>query len=108
MIEIEFLEYKILIGKNKSENAELLEKSSPEDYWIHVKDYPSGHVIIKNPTGNKIPNKVLKRACCLLKNSSNKHKSKNNLSFDIAKRKSLILTNTPGEVILTQSKNITI
>ena len=60
-----FLGYTILIGKNKYENADLLNQSFPEDYWIHVKDLPSGHVIIKNPTGDRIPNKIIKRACCL-------------------------------------------
>ena len=104
MIETEFQNYSIFIGKNKNENAELLEKSNPKDYWIHVKDLSSGHGIIKNPTGKRIPNKIIKRACCLLKSSNDKHKCINKLKFDVTKRENITLTQNIGEVIISNSK----
>ena len=106
MIERNFEGYDILIGKNKTENANLLSISNPEDYWIHVKDLPSGHVIIKNPNGNRISNKIIKRACCLLKSSNNIHKRINKLEFDVTKRENITLTNNLGEVIISNSKII--
>ena len=106
MKEVDFQGYMILIGKNKFENALLLKTSGPKDYWIHVKDYPSGHVIIKNPNEKRIPTKVIKRACCILKSSNNKHKYIPDLQFDIAKRENISLTNNIGEVIITKSSII--
>ena len=106
MKEVEFQGYIILIGKNKYENALLLKTAESKDYWIHVKDYPSGHVIIKNPTEKRIPTKVIKRACCILKSSNNKHKYIQDLQFDITKRENISLTNNIGEVIINKSSLI--
>jgi len=108
MKELNFQGFIILIGKNKYENSLLLEIAEPQDYWIHVKDYPSGHVIIKNPLEKKIPTKVIKRACCILKSSNNKHKSIQGLEFDVTKRENISLTNNMGEVILNKSNVIKI
>ncbi|OPA74992.1 hypothetical protein BFG04_05760 [Campylobacter pinnipediorum subsp. pinnipediorum] len=40
-------EFKILIGKNESANLELLKNAKKNDIWVHLKDLPSPHVIIK-------------------------------------------------------------
>ena len=108
MKELEFQGFIILVGKNKYENALLLETAEPHDYWIHVKDYPSGHVIIKNPTKIRIPTKVIKRACCILKSSNNKHKSIRELEFSVTKRENISLTDNIGEVIINKSSLIKI
>ncbi len=40
----------IYIGKNAKENQYLLSKiASGNDFWFHAKDYPSAHIICKNP-----------------------------------------------------------
>ena len=39
--------HKILIGKNEKGNIELLENSRSNDIWLHLKDIPSAHVIIR-------------------------------------------------------------
>ncbi len=40
--------FKIFIGKNSKENEILtFKKSSSEDIWLHVKQIPGSHVIIK-------------------------------------------------------------
>lgn len=40
-------ECKISVGKNQKGNAELLKNAKKDDIWMHVKDIPSAHVIIK-------------------------------------------------------------
>ena len=40
--------FQILIGKNERGNRELLKSSKGEDIWLHIRDYPGPHVIIKN------------------------------------------------------------
>ncbi|MBD3807114.1 MAG: DUF814 domain-containing protein [Epsilonproteobacteria bacterium] len=53
--------YKVYIGRNKNENKTLLEISKSNDIWMHVKDIPSSHVIIKTDKQN-VPKSVIKNA----------------------------------------------
>lgn len=41
------LGYKIAIGRNQNENKKLLEQARAEDIWLHIRDIPSSHAIIK-------------------------------------------------------------
>ncbi|MCX7667985.1 MAG: NFACT RNA binding domain-containing protein, partial [Atribacterota bacterium] len=44
----------IWIGKNQKSNQKLLRSASREDYWLHVRDLPGAHVILKlSPKGNQ-------------------------------------------------------
>lgn len=44
--------FKVYIGRNSYENEKItFEIASPKDIWLHVKDYPGSHVLIK--TDNK-------------------------------------------------------
>ncbi len=56
--------YKVLVGKNEKGNIKLLKTSSANDLWLHIKNYPGSHVIIKN---NKlsIPQNVIYEAAKL-------------------------------------------
>jgi predicted ribosome quality control (RQC) complex YloA/Tae2 family protein len=47
--------YTILYGKTGIQNDEVIRQSDNNDIWLHVKDGPGGHVLIR--TGNK-PDKV--------------------------------------------------
>ncbi len=55
--------YIIRVGRNNTENDKLTFSAKPNDFWVHVKDYHSSHVIIVNPLGKEIPQKVLLVAC---------------------------------------------
>ena len=64
-IETFFIEgYKVQLGKNEKGNIELLESAKARDIWMHLKDRPSTHVIIKTDKQN-IPENVLKSAARL-------------------------------------------
>jgi predicted ribosome quality control (RQC) complex YloA/Tae2 family protein len=39
--------YFIFIGKNARENWNLIEKSDPDDYWFHIENIPSAHIIVR-------------------------------------------------------------
>ncbi len=45
-------EYKILVGKSKKSNIELFKDAKKRDVWLHVKDIPSSHVIIRTNKQN--------------------------------------------------------
>ncbi len=48
-IETFFIEgYKIMLGKNEKGNISLLKSAKMSDIWMHLKDMPSTHVIIRN------------------------------------------------------------
>lgn len=43
---------KISVGRNEAANAELLKLAKKNDIWMHVKDHPSAHVVIKTQKAN--------------------------------------------------------
>ena len=45
-------DFKISVGKNERGNVRLLKNSSKEDFWFHLKDVPSAHVIVKTNKQN--------------------------------------------------------
>ena len=108
MIEITFKQHKIIIGKNQDENDQIITDAEPDDYWLHLSDFPSPHVIIKNPSKIKINHKIIKQAAYQLKINS-KYRKVENLNIDITKIKHLKKTNIKGMVIINEMlKNISI
>ena len=53
--------YEIYIGKNEKGNIEILKKARASDIWMHIKDMPSAHLIIKTNKQN-LPESILKEA----------------------------------------------
>ncbi len=48
-VETFFIEgYKVTLGKNEKGNISLLKSAKTSDIWMHLKDMPSTHVIIRN------------------------------------------------------------
>ena len=45
-------DFKISVGKNERGNISLLKNSGKEDFWFHLKDIPSAHVIVKTNKQN--------------------------------------------------------
>ena len=56
--------YKILLGSSERENIYLLENSKASDFWFHLKDRPSCHVIVQN-TKKELPESVINQAASL-------------------------------------------
>ena len=56
--------YKIMLGTSERENIYLLENSKASDFWFHLKDRPSCHVIVQN-TKKEIPLSVIIQAATL-------------------------------------------
>ena len=61
--EFEHKGYKIWVGKNAQSNDQLtLKYSYKEDLWLHAKDVPGSHVLIKHQSGKPFPKDVIERA----------------------------------------------
>ncbi len=54
-------EIRAFCGKSAKENMELLRKAKSWYIWMHLKDYPSGHLILDIPKNYKISEKDLKQ-----------------------------------------------
>ena len=106
MIETIYRNYTLYIGENKEENDALVRQSDPNDIWAHISNYPSAHGVIRNPSGKKVPNTIIKRVCCIIKSKSNKCKSIKSLQFDICKICDVTLTDKVGMVTVNNIKNI--
>ncbi len=57
-------DYKVLIGRNSKENQALLKLAKSNDIWMHIRDIPSSHLIIKTDKQN-LPDSVIKKAAKL-------------------------------------------
>jgi len=57
-------DYKVLIGRNAKENQALLKIAKSNDLWMHIRDIPSSHLIIKTDKQN-LPEMVIKKAAKL-------------------------------------------
>ena len=57
-------DYKVLIGRNSKENQALLKIAKSNDLWMHIRDIPSSHLIIKTDKQN-LPESVIEKAAKL-------------------------------------------
>ena len=101
MIFEELLNHEIKLGKSAQENDQLISDASDNDYWVHISNFPSGHCIVKSKNGKKpcrkIFNKILKRACVLVKQHS-KYSKEKKILFTITQIKFIQKTNILGKV----------
>lgn len=106
--EVLFNGYKIWIGKNAQHNDTLtLKHSFKEDLWLHAKDVPGSHVVIKYQAGKKFPKDVIERAAQLAAfNSKRKTESLAPVAFTpkkfVRKRKG----DPPGAVVVEREEVI--
>jgi predicted ribosome quality control (RQC) complex YloA/Tae2 family protein len=64
--EFEFKGYRIWVGKDAVRNDQLtLKYGFKEDLWLHAKDVPGSHVLIKHQAGKPFPKDVIERAAQL-------------------------------------------
>ena len=57
-------DYKVMVGRNAKENQALLKAAKSNDIWMHTRDIPGSHVIIKTDKQN-LPDSVLQAAAKL-------------------------------------------
>ena len=84
--EVEFNGYKILFGKNNSQNDYLtFNLASREDLWFHAQKLHGSHVVVKS-NGEEIPEEVIYEAGKIAKENS-KGKNSNVVPVDFCKIK---------------------
>lgn len=61
-------------GKSAADNLALLRSAKAWDLWLHLRDYPSSHVIVARDKNQKVPDTVLHASALWLAESSMKSK----------------------------------
>lgn len=61
--QYQFRGYDIMVGRNSRANDELtLKIANKDDLWLHAKDVPGSHVVVRHQAGRAIPKDVLEYA----------------------------------------------
>ncbi|VYS81725.1 DUF814 domain-containing protein [Campylobacter ureolyticus] len=76
-------DFKISVGKNEKGNISLLKNSKKDDFWFHLKDIPSAHVIVKT-NKQSLSDEIIKMAAKICVNFSVKNSG--NFEVDYTKR----------------------
>ena len=77
-------DYKVMVGRNSNENQKLLSIAKSNDIWMHTREIPGSHVIIRTDKQN-LPESVLAAAAKLCVDFSTNHPG--NYLVDYTKRK---------------------
>ena len=99
--------FKILVGKNNKQNDNLtLKIASNEDIWMHTKNIPGSHVIIKTE-GKEVPDETIFEGAILAAFFS-KSKMSTQVPVDYTKKKNVKKPNgsKPGMVIYETNSTI--
>ncbi len=54
--------FEIYAGKNNRQNEYILKISSPKDIWLHTRDIPGSHVVIKDVNDREVPDTTMNEA----------------------------------------------
>jgi len=76
--------YKVLVGRNSNENQKLLSIAKANDVWMHIRNIPSSHVIIRTDKQN-LPDSVIQAGAKLCVDFSIKNAG--DYEVDYTKRK---------------------
>ncbi len=102
------LGHDIYVGKNNYQNDELTMKfAKSNDLWLHIKDGPGSHVIIKTLDGSTIGDEtILEGAMLAAYHSSGKMSSHVPIDYTYKKNVKKVPNAKPGMVIYTNFKTI--
>ncbi|NMA02944.1 MAG: fibronectin/fibrinogen-binding protein [Clostridia bacterium] len=107
-LKINYGGWTIYIGKNNIQNDYVTFKIAKNaDLWLHVKDIPGSHVVLKNPERKEIPDNILETAATLAAYfSKSRHSSQVPVDYTFKKNVKKIGGAKPGMVTYEQQKTI--
>lgn len=93
----------ILVGRNAAQNDRITLSAKPEEMWLHAKDMPGSHVIIR--CEGEIPRETLRQAAVLAAwYSKGQHSSLVPVDYTLRKYVKKPAGAMPGKVIYTHQK----
>lgn len=102
--EIEFM-----IGENAKDNFSVIDRASAEDYWFHIQNESSCHVVALVPDGldRKEKGYIIRKGAELCKINS-RFRSMSRVEIVYTKIKNVTKTEVPGQVNIVDSKIIVV
>ena len=90
----------MLVGRNNVQNDRLsLKMANKLDMWLHTKDFPGSHVIIRNQNGEISDTALEEAACIAAVNSTARESQKAPVNYTLAKNLKKPVGAKPGKVI---------
>ena len=97
----------VLVGRNNRENDLLTFKDSrPGDYWLHVKDFPGSHVLLRARAGAPSDEQILSAAGIAAYHSSLKDSLKASVDYMPVRYVKKPQGAKPGMVVFTRQKTV--
>jgi predicted ribosome quality control (RQC) complex YloA/Tae2 family protein len=101
-------ELNILIGQNAQENWDIIDMANQYDYWFHLADKPSCHVILQLPSKKSDINKQSLIHCAALCKENSKYATQKNIEVIYTERKNITKGDVAGSVLTKKTKIIRI
>jgi predicted ribosome quality control (RQC) complex YloA/Tae2 family protein len=103
--------FRFIVGQNAKDNFDIIDDADQNDYWFHVYNESSCHVICDLSTQTITLDKkelryVLKQGAIICKENFSKHKSNRDLTIVYTQIKNVVKTKVVGMVSLSESKTI--
>lgn len=102
--------WELWVGRNASQNDLLLRQGSPHDTWIHLRDYPGAHGLLRGPKKGEPNHADLEYACrvvaILSQSKKNPFREGEALDFIVTAKKFVKKPRgaAPGRVIVEREK----
>lgn len=100
--------FEVLVGRSDRENDEITFRiANGRDLWLHARDYPGSHVLVRLPKGVEAPRSTLLDAAMLALNYSKAAKAgKGEVTYCHAKNLRKPKGFAPGKVLVTGEKSV--
>ncbi|MCC8192873.1 MAG: NFACT family protein [Ruminococcus sp.] len=99
--------FDLLVGRNNRQNDKLtLKDSSKSDIWLHTKDIPGSHVILKSDSRTPSEQDIFEAACIAAYHSKAKSSSSVGVDYTLVKNVKKPNGAKPGMVIFTDNKTL--
>ena len=102
MKQFKFKGVNIYVGENKDENWNLLDKSHPNDFFVHLNSFPSGHVKIETYIFDI---EIILYAGKICKEYS-KYKNLKDLKICYCNYENVLKGETKGEVVFKSNRKV--
>jgi hypothetical protein len=102
MKEVEIDGINIKLGQTAQENWELVKNSNSNYVWIHLKSFPSGHVLIEDNNPSKIVLQVAMELCL----NHTKQKNMKHVYASVTTISNLKSTEKVGEVDFKSNRKV--
>lgn len=99
--------YKIFVGENSQDNWDVIDMGKQDDYWFHVDDIPSCHVVLIREN-NKKPHRTVMKYCAILCKNGSKANNIRNTKIIYTEIKNVKKCDSPGTVITKNTRIIKI